>query len=82
MSTLIILGSARKDSHTRTLVQNVFNDTPHELVDLLDFNIATFDYEADYPKSDEYFDIVQKMINAKTIIFATPVYWYSMSGMM
>lgn len=82
MSTLIILGSARKDSHTRTLLQNVFNDTPHELVDLLDFNISTFDYEADYPKDDEYFDIVKKMADANVIIFATPVYWYSMSGMM
>ncbi|MCA1762957.1 MAG: NAD(P)H-dependent oxidoreductase [Flavobacteriales bacterium] len=82
MSTLIILGSARKDSHTRTLVQNVFADTPHELVDLLDFNISTFDYEADYSKSDEYFDIIGKMTDASTIVFATPVYWYSMSGMM
>jgi multimeric flavodoxin WrbA len=82
MQTLIILGSARKDSHTRTLLKTVFADTPHDLVDLLDYNIATFDYDAKYPDSDQFGEIVHKMLNADTIIFATPVYWYAMSGMM
>jgi len=82
MSTLIILGSARKDSHTRTLLKTVFADTPHDLIDLLDYNIATFDYDAKYPSSDQFGEVIQKMIDANTIIFATPVYWYSMSGMM
>jgi len=82
MQTLIILGSARKDSHTRTLLKTVFEDTPHDLVDLLDYNIATFDYDAKYPDSDQFGEIVHKMLNADTIIFATPVYWYAMSGMM
>jgi len=82
MSILIILGSARKDSHTRTLLRTVFSETPHELVDLLDFDIATFDYDAHYPDSDQFGEVVDKMLNADTIIFATPVYWYAMSGMM
>jgi len=82
MQTLIILGSARKDSHTRTLLRTVFSETPHELVDLLDFNIATFDYDAHYPESDQFGEVVDKMLSAETIIFATPVYWYAMSGMM
>jgi len=82
MKTLIILGSARKDSHTRTLLKTVFADTPHDLVDLLDYNIATFDYDAKYTKSDQFGEVVEKMIMADTIVFATPVYWYAMSGMM
>ena len=82
MSNLIILGSARKDSHTRTLLKTVFADTPHALVDLLDYNIATFDYDAAYAKSDQFGEIVDKMLESDTIIFATPVYWYAMSGMM
>lgn len=82
MQTLIILGSARKDSHTRTLLKMVFEGTPHELVDLLDYNIATFDYDAQYPESDQFGEVIDKMLSAETIIFATPVYWYAMSGMM
>lgn len=82
MSILIILGSARKDSHTRTLLKTVFDSTPHDLVDLLDYDIATFDYDAHYPDSDQFGEVVDKMLNADTIVFATPVYWYAMSGMM
>jgi putative NADPH-quinone reductase len=82
MDTIILLGSARKDSHTRTLLRNVFNDIPHELVDLLDFDISPFDYNADYPSDDQFKEVVDKMLSAKHIIFATPVYWYAMSGIL
>ena len=80
--TIILLGSARKDSHTRTLLRNVFNGIPHDLVDLLDFEIAPFDYNAKYPASDQFQELADRMVSAKNIIFATPVYWYSMSGIL
>lgn len=80
--TIILLGSARKDSHTRTLLRNVFNGIPHELVDLLDFEISPFDYNAKYPESDQFQELADRMIGANNIVFATPVYWYSMSGIL
>jgi len=80
--TIILLGSARKDSHTRTLLRNVFNEISHDLVDLLDFKIAPFDYNAQYPADDNFLELADRMIQAKNIIFATPVYWYSMSGIL
>lgn len=82
MSTLIILGSARKDSHTRTMLSTVFGSTPHELIDLLDYEISTFDYGGSYPDDDQFPELVEKMLECNTIVFATPVYWYAMSGMM
>lgn len=80
--TVIILGSARKDSHTRTLLRNVFQGIPHDLIDLLDFTIAPFDYDGGYPQEDQYFDLVEKILAADHIVFATPVYWYAMSGIL
>jgi multimeric flavodoxin WrbA len=82
METIIVLGSARKDSHTRTLLRNVFNSLPHELIDLLDYEIAPFDYNAEYPEGDQFQALTDKMVQAKHIVFATPVYWYSMSGIL
>ncbi len=82
MSLLIILGSARKDSHTRTMLQNTFDATPHELIDLLDHKINAFDYGTAYQKDDQFRYILEKMEQADHIIFATPVYWYAMSGIM
>lgn len=80
--TIIILGSARKDSHTRTLLRNVFQNIDHDLVDLLDSNIAPFDYDAKYPEDDEFQKLVDRMLLAENIVFATPVYWYAMSGIL
>jgi multimeric flavodoxin WrbA len=80
--TIILLGSARKDSHTRTLLRNVFNGISHDLVDLLDFEIAPFDYNAQYPETDQFQELADRMLVAKNIVFATPVYWYSMSGIL
>jgi len=80
--TIILLGSARKDSHTRTLLRNVFNGIDHDLVDLLDFKIAPFDYNAKYPEGDQFQDLADRMVEAENIVFATPVYWYAMSGIL
>jgi len=82
MKTLVILGSARKDSHTRTLLRNVFSSLPHELIDLLDYEIAPFDYNAEYPADDQFQFLADKLVQAEHVIFATPVYWYSMSGIL
>jgi multimeric flavodoxin WrbA len=79
---LIILGSARKDSNTRTLLKNVFRDIDAELIDLLDYHIAPFDYQGSYPKDDDFPALADKMTEADNIIFATPVYWYAMSGIL
>jgi multimeric flavodoxin WrbA len=80
--TIILLGSARKDSHTRTLLRNVFNEIDHDLADLLDFKIAPFDYNAKYPENDQFQKLADRMIESENIVFATPVYWYAMSGIL
>ena len=35
-----------------------------------------------YIKEDEFLKIIQAMIESDVIVFATPVYWYAMSGSM
>jgi len=60
----------------------VFNGIDHELVDLLDFEIAPFDYNAKYPSTDQFQELAERMTKTKNIVFATPVYWYSMSGIL
>ena len=32
--------------------------------------------------SDQYFILVDKLLLHETIVFATPVYWYAMSGLL
>ena len=79
---LIILSSARKQSDTRDFVEKVFGGTDHDLIDLLDHRIAPFDYDGIYPENDEFMKVMDEMLSHQVIVFATPVYWYAMSGLL
>lgn len=81
--SLVILSSSRKDSNTKILVQKLFGHLEDlEILDLLDFKIYHYHYQGKYPKSDEFLKIIEKVLQFETIIFATPVYWYAMSGLL
>ncbi len=79
---LIILGSARKNGDTRKLVDQIFGNTEHALIDLLDHRIYPYNYEEIYPGDDEFMETAERMFEHQALVFATPVYWYSMSGQM
>ncbi|MFD0794198.1 flavodoxin family protein [Mucilaginibacter litoreus] len=79
---LIILGSNRKNSLTETIIRKALNNTEFDIIDLLDYTIVHYNYDGHYPAADEFDDIVDKILSYQNIIFATPVYWYSMSGIM
>lgn len=79
---LIILGSARKDGDTHSYTNFVFEGTAHKIIDLLDYKIYPYSYLNDYPDDDRFLEIAEFMLQYKTIVFATPVYWYAMSGLM
>ena len=79
---LVIIGSARKDGNTSHFVDQVFKNIKHKKIYLLDYSIAAYNYENIYPENDQFDNILVEMLAFKTIIFATPVYWYAMSGLM
>ena len=79
---LVILGSARKDSYTRKLVDQLFAELEYELIDLLDHKIYPYGYSQNYPQDDNSLNIIKTLLRHNTVVFATPVYWYSMSGQM
>jgi multimeric flavodoxin WrbA len=79
---LIVLGSARKSSDTARFVKSLFDDDSVTVVDLLDYNISLYRYDGQYPEDDNFLEVVELMLNHRKIVFATPVYWYAMSGLM
>lgn len=82
MKTVVIIGSSRKDGETRKVVNELVADTDWEIIDLNDFTISYYDYEHQN-KEDDYLGVMKGVLdNFDVLIFATPVYWYSMSGIM
>lgn len=79
---LVILGSHRSPSHTQQFLEAVFVGQQLTLANLLEIEILPYAYAADYPAQDEFFRVVDQLLAHDRIVFATPVYWYAMSGRM
>src|SRR5580700_3645601 len=80
---LIVVGAARSDGNTADAVRRLVATVPGngvEIVDLAKCKIALYDYETS--AHDDFFSIVHKMLSCESIIFATPMYWYAMSGIL
>lgn len=82
MKPIIISGSSRKDGDTVTISNKLANILNCEVIHLSDYSINHYDYEHKN-SSDDFIPLMQKLISSyDTFIFATPVYWYAMSGLM
>lgn len=81
-TTVIIQGSSRSKGDTNTIVNYIANKNNYDVIDLKTKNIGHYDYE--YKNSnDDFISLMTEIIEKyNTIIFATPVYWYSMSGIL
>lgn len=80
--TVIIQGSSRSKGDTHIIINYLNVDSRFDVIDLKTKDIGHFDY--DYKNVND--DFIGLMVNViekyDTIIFATPVYWYSMSGIL
>ena len=81
MNSLVIFGSARSEGNTKKALEAVLGERNVEVVNLLDKQVAYYSYERPQ-EDDDFLDIAQKIVGSDIIIFATPVYWYSMSAQM
>lgn len=79
---VIIQGSARSNGDTRLIINELNKNNEFDVIDLKTKNIGHFDY--DFTNIDDDFIPLMTEILGKydTIVFATPVYWYSMSGIL
>ena len=79
---VIILGSSRKNGNTTRIADEISKETGIEVINLSDYNISYYDYESKN-REDDFFPLIKDIIEKyDTLIFATPIYWYNMSGIM
>lgn len=82
MKKVVIVGSSRSDGDTTTLTNELIKQSKWDLINLNDYNFSYYDYEHQN-RNDDYVPLMEQIIKKyDTLIFATPVYWYSMSGIM
>lgn len=81
---LAITGSARGDGNTALTVAHLRRAlalADDQLIDLQACRVESFRYDPP-PPADDFQTIVERMLAHRHIVFATPVYWYAMSGVM
>lgn len=82
MKKLIIVGSARNNGNTNEVAARLAGYTNSDVLNLNDYTFSHFDYEHQN-RNDEFIPLMREITaNYDMLIFATPVYWYSMSGIM
>lgn len=79
---LIIKGSSRKEGNTQKVVDELNKDQNFDVIDLLDYQIGPFHYDFEN-HADDFISLMEKVTEQyEVLVFATPVYWYTMSGTM
>jgi multimeric flavodoxin WrbA len=80
--TIIIFGSSRSHGDTRKLVDFICEQAGFDFIDLNDFKISYYDYNHQN-LGDDFLPLMQRIVGQyRRIIFATPIYWYTMSAVM
>ncbi|WP_068775839.1 flavodoxin family protein [Paenibacillus sp. FJAT-26967] len=87
MTVAVIYGSTRTDGNTEILTRQAVQGLQTEVIYLKDYDIQPIadqrhadggfqDVDDDYPA------VLERLLPHDTVVFATPIYWYSMSGRM
>ena len=79
---LIINGSARFSGDTQKFISKLTEGIEFDQLNLSEHYFLPYNYDNQYPPEDQFEVFAKEILFHKHIIFATPVYWYAMSGRM
>lgn len=82
-SFIILGGSNRLDGNSTSISNTMLTKYGIKTVELSQYEINHYDYLGNYPKDDQFISLIEdKILYADHLIWLTPMYWYSMSGIM
>jgi multimeric flavodoxin WrbA len=84
---LVFNGSSRENGNTDQLIHALLEGVPHTKIDLRKFSIEPIVDQRHAPGGfttvcDDYDPIIELVRQHEVLVFATPIYWYGMSGQM
>lgn len=87
MNILTIIGSSRPEGNTEFLTNIALKDIPHNKIYLKDLTIQPIEdlrhtTQGFQPIEDDHDYIIEEILKHDILVFSTPIYWYSMSGLM
>jgi multimeric flavodoxin WrbA len=81
LSTIALFSSSRRRGNTGQLIDRIALELNIEVVDLGSHRMSSYDYEH-LNRNDDFEILMKRVLEHDQIIFATPIYWYSVSPTM
>jgi len=81
MKYIILQGSSRSNGNSNKIAKIIQKKMNADLIDLKKKSINSYNYEHQYHE-DDFLEVMRNALKYDTLIFITPVYWFSMSGIM
>jgi multimeric flavodoxin WrbA len=87
MGIVVLNGSGRESGNTEELTRIALEGLAYEEIVLRDKRILPIvdqrHAEGGFqPVDDDYDAVIQQVLNHETVVFVTPVYWYTVSGLL
>lgn len=87
MKVLVLQGSSREHGNTELLVSLAVEGIPHTTIRLREKKILPIldqrhDPDGFAAVADDYDEVIESVLAHDILVFATPIYWYGMSGHM
>jgi multimeric flavodoxin WrbA len=87
MSIAVIYGGTRANGNTELLTERAIEGLTVDRIHLKDYSIRPIedmrhDEKGFTELDDDYTAVLDRMLEHDILVFATPIYWYSMSGQM
>jgi multimeric flavodoxin WrbA len=76
LSTIALFASSRRHGNTGAIIDKIAAELGFETVDLAECNVTPYDY-AHTNRADGFEPLISKILEHDQIVFAAPVYWYS-----
>ncbi|AJS59483.1 flavodoxin family protein [Paenibacillus sp. IHBB 10380] len=86
MGIVVLYGSSRRHGNSDKLADLLVEGLDADRIYLSDYNLQPItDYRHTEPRAypnDDYHELIDRVLEQDTIVFATPIYWYGISGVM
>jgi multimeric flavodoxin WrbA len=76
-----LFSSSRRNGNTGKFVDRIATNLNIEVIDLARVRMSPYDYEHNN-RDDEFEPLMKRVLDYEHLLFATPVYWYSVAPAM
>jgi len=80
-NAIILFASSRRNGNTGKLTDRIASELGIEVIDLCKKEISAFDYDHQN-RNDDFEPLMEKILKFENVIFASPIYWYSVAPSM